>query len=160
VLTLSGVDTFADYQTVLASVQYTSTSDNPTDFGSDNSRVLSWVVNDGLITSAPQSSTVTVVGTNDAPTLSSVASSAQYTEEGAAGTLSGAITVVDVDDLNLTSATVKITGGSFAGDTDVLAANTTGTSITASYNSSTQTLLLTGTDTLAHYQTVLDSVNF
>src|SRR5262249_10847177 len=94
VLTLSGVDTFADYQTVLASVQYTSTSDNPTDFGSDNSRVLSWVVNDGLITSAPQSSTVTVVGTNDAPTLSSVASSAQYTEEGAAGTLSGAITVV------------------------------------------------------------------
>jgi Domain of unknown function (DUF4347)/FG-GAP-like repeat len=159
-LVLSGLDSFAHYQTALATVQFGSTSDNPTDFGSDTSRVLSWVVNDGLITSAPQSSTVSVIGTNDAPTLASVASSAQYTEEGAGGTLSSSLSVVDVDDLNLTSATVKITGGSFAGDTDVLAATTTGTSITASYNSSTQTLLLTGTDTLAHYQTVLDSVNF
>src|SRR5262249_38293065 len=62
-------------------------------------------------------------------------------------------------DINLLNATVKITGGSFAGDTDVLAAAGTG-NITVSYNSSTQTLLLTGTDTLAHYKTVLDSVTF
>ena len=52
---------------------------------------------------------------------------------------------------------MKITGGTFAGDGDVLAANTTGTSITASYNSATETLMLSGTDTLAHYQQVLDS---
>jgi len=159
VLTLSGLDSFAHYQTALATVQFTSTSDNPTDFGSDNSRALTWVVNDGLITSAPQTSTVTVVGVNDPPTLTPAAS-AHYTEEGAAGVLSSAASVVDVDDLNLSSATVAITGGSFAGDTDVLAANTSGTSISASYNSNTQTLTLTGTDTLAHYQTVLDSVNF
>jgi lipopolysaccharide export system protein LptA len=159
VLTLSGVDSFAHYQTVLASVQYTSTSDNPTNFGSDTARTLTWTVNDGLLTAAPQTSTVTVVGTNDPPTLSSVASSAHYTEEGAGGVLSSAASVIDVDDLNLSSATVKITGGSFAGDTDVLAANTSGTSITANYNSNTQTLTLSGTDTLAHYQAVLDSVN-
>src|SRR5262249_15135258 len=56
-LVLSGLDSFAHYQTALATVKFGSTSDNPTDFGSDTSRVLSWVVNDGLITSAPQTST-------------------------------------------------------------------------------------------------------
>jgi lipopolysaccharide export system protein LptA len=159
-LVLSGLDSFAHYQTALDTVKYGSTSDNPTDFGSDNSRVLSWVVNDGLITSAPQSQTVTVVGVNDPPTLASVASSAHYTEEGAGGVLSSAASVIDVDDLNLSSATVQITGGSFAGDTDVLAASVSSPLITVSYNSATQTLTLSGSDTLAHYQAVLDSVNF
>src|SRR5262249_10124296 len=63
-------------------------------------------------------------------------------------------------DVNLSSATVKIVGGTFVGDGDVLAASTTGTNITASYNSTTETLTLSGTDTLAHYQSVLDSVTF
>jgi hypothetical protein len=55
---------------------------------------------------------------------------------------------------------VKITGGTFAGDGDVLAATTTSTSIAASYNSTTETLSLTGSDTLADYEQVLDSVTF
>ena len=51
----------------------------------------------------------------------SVAATAQYTEEQVGGTtLSGALTLTDPDDLDLLSATVSITGGSFAGDTDVL----------------------------------------
>ena len=58
--------------------------------------------------------------------------------------LSGALTVADPDSLNLTNATVKITGGTFAGDGDVLAANVSGTSITASYNAGAETLTLTG----------------
>src|SRR5262249_25964697 len=59
----------------------------------------------------------------------------------------------------LVSATVSITGGTFfTGDT--LAASTSGTSISASYNASTGVLSLTGSDTLAHYQQVLDSVAY
>jgi len=42
----------------------------------------------------------------------------------------------------------------------VLAANITGTSITASYDAPTETLTLSGTDTLAHYAQVLDLVTF
>src|SRR5205807_3031325 len=57
------------------------------------------------------------------------------------------------------SATVKIAGGTFAGDSDVLSA-TGSVSISVSYNSSTETLTLTGSDTLADYQTVLNSVTF
>ena len=49
VLSLSGLDTFTDYQTVLDTVHFSSTSDNPTDFGSDTSRTLSFTVNDGLV---------------------------------------------------------------------------------------------------------------
>src|SRR5206468_3620668 len=83
-----------------------------------------------------------------------------FTENGPAVTLSPAVTITDPDSLNLAGATVAITGGTFAGDGDVLAADTTGTSITASYDSATETLTLTGADTFAHYQQVLDSVTF
>src|SRR5262249_24433898 len=159
VLTLTGVDTFAHYQTVLSSVKFTSTSENPTDFGSDNSRTLSFSINDGLLTSAPQTATVSVVGVNDPPTAT-VAATASFTEKAGAKTLSSAAVVSDPDSLTFANATVKITAGTFAGDGDVLAATTSGTSITASYNSTTETLTLSGSDTLAHYQSVLRSVTF
>jgi hypothetical protein len=50
--------------------------------------------------------------------------------------------------------------GTFAGDGDIIAANTGGTSISASYNAATGTLTLSDSDTLAHYQQVLDFVTF
>src|SRR5262249_33043256 len=62
--------------------------------------------------------------------------------------------------LSLVGAVVSITGGTFSGDGDVLAANTSGTSITASYDSNNERLILTGSDTLADYQAVLDSITF
>ncbi len=159
VLTFSGIDTNADYQTALASVQFTSTSDNPTDFGADNSRVLTWTVNDGLL-AATATETVTVVGVNDPPTLSNVATSAHFIEGGGAVVLSNAASASDPDSLDLVNATVSIATGTFANDDDVLSANTAGTSITASYNATSETLILSGSDTLAHYQSVLNSVSF
>src|SRR5262249_17281963 len=103
--------------------------------------------------------TGTNVSIDVAPILSGVATSVSFTA-GQTVTLSPSVTVTDPDDPTLASATVAITGGTFAGDDDVLAANVAGTSITASYNSTTETLVLSGTDTLAHYQQVLDSVTF
>src|SRR5262249_49643235 len=85
---------------------------------------------------------------------------ASFTENGASVTLAPALLVTDPNSGNLISATVALTGGTFAGDGDVLAADTTGTSITASYDAGTETLVLTGSDTLAHYQQVLDSLTF
>src|SRR5262249_31697473 len=99
--------------------------------------------------SAPQTTSVGVVFVNDAPTLSGL-TTASFTEGGAAATLSSGASVADPDDLNLSSATVAITGGTFVGDGDVLSTDTTGTNITASYNAATETLTLTGSDTLAH----------
>src|SRR5262249_23727608 len=67
------------------------------------------------------------------------------------------------DSLTLAGATVHVSGGSFAGDGDVLAADAAilaGTSISASYDSASETLTLSGSDTLANYNQVLDSVTF
>jgi hypothetical protein len=68
-----------------------------------------------------------------------------------------AATVTDADDTNLVSLTAVITGGS---DVDnVLAATATG-NISVSYNSGTGTLSMTGSDSLANYQTVLRSITY
>jgi len=161
-LVLSGIDTIAHYQSVLDSVTFKSTSENPTNYGSNLSRVLTWTVNDGSASSsqsAPQFTTVVVTPINDAPTLANTPT-VKHSPVGHTTTIAPGASVVDPDSLTLTNATVKITGGTFAGDGDVLAANVAGTSITSSYNAATETLVLTGSDTLAHYQQVLDSVTF
>src|SRR5262249_49577218 len=165
-LTLSGTDTLAHYQAVLDSVTFTTASDNPDDFGSDPTRTVTWTLTDPSGTANGGSDTTTVVSTinvtaiNDAPTLANVAASAQFTENASAVTLSAAVSVSDPDNLTLSNATVRIVGGTFAGDGDVLAANVAGANITARYKPATETLTLSGSDTLPGSQAVLDSVTF
>lgn len=60
---------------------------------------------------------------------------------------------------NLTSMTVILEGIQDAGE-EVLAADTTGTNITASYNAVTGVLLLSGVDTVDNYQSVLRSLTY
>jgi len=126
------------------------------------SRVLTWTANDGSAsnnTNAPAFTTVVITAVNDAPTLSNVAALRHFVI-GHTLTIAPAASVSDPDNLTLANATVKVTAGAFAGDGDVFAANVAGTSITSSYNAATETLVLSGSDTLAHYQQVLDSVTF
>ena len=65
VLSLTGSDTLAHYQQVLDSVTYASTSQNPTNFGADTSRTISWAVNDGTLNSATQTTTLAITAVND-----------------------------------------------------------------------------------------------
>ncbi|HKO59369.1 MAG TPA: Ig-like domain-containing protein [Thermoanaerobaculia bacterium] len=153
VLTLSGTDTVANYQTVLRSVSYNNFSDNPT----TGSRTVVYVVTDGTDSSTPVSSTVNITAVNDVPVLT-VAPTATYTEDAAPVTLDGAMTVTDPDNTQLTGATVSITTN-FNAAQDTLAATGTG-SITVGYNSGTGVLTLSGTDSVANYQTVLRSVTY
>src|SRR5262249_11097036 len=161
-LTLTGSDTLANYQFVLDSLTFVSTSDNPDNYGSNPTRTVTWVLNDGsgsFNLSTTQTETVSITPLNDAPTLTSVVGVTSYTENAAPITVSPSLSVSDVDNLNLANATVSIVNG-FAGDGDVLADNVSGTSITSSYNSTTETLTLSGSDTIAHYQRLLDWVVF
>src|SRR5205085_228998 len=82
-----------------------------------------------------------------------------FTEDGGAVSIvdSAALTVTDVDSPNMASATVTITN-LLDGTSESLAATTAGTSISASYNSATGVLSLSGSDTVAHYQQVLRTV--
>ena len=68
-------------------------------------------------------------------------------------------TVTDADSSNLQSMSISISNLQ-DGTAEALSANTSGTSITASYNSGTGTLTLSGNDTVAHYQQVLRTVTY
>ncbi|HNL13877.1 MAG TPA: DUF4347 domain-containing protein, partial [Accumulibacter sp.] len=68
-------------------------------------------------------------------------------------------TITDSGSTDLQWLTVQ-NAGLADGASEVLAANTTGTSIAASYNSATGTLTLSGWDTVAHYQQVLRTITY
>jgi len=83
-----------------------------------------------------------------------------YTESPPLEQIATSVTLTEVNAFTLIRASVTITGGTFPGDGDVISANTTGVAITAIYHSANEQLLLTGTDTLADYRAVLQSVAF
>src|SRR5258706_2294771 len=87
-------------------------------------------------------------------------SSNAYTEGDATGVLIAATansSVTDIDSANMGSARIVI-GNFAAGDT--LTCSTAGTSVTASYDSVTGILTLSGVDSKANYQQVLNTVRY
>jgi large repetitive protein len=121
--------------------------------------------NGGVDTSPPQTFTITVTSVNDIPAIdlngpaAGTDFAATYTEGNPALAIvdAAALTVTDVDNVNLASATVTITN-LLDGTSEILAANTAGTSILAGYAAGV--LSLSGSDTVANYQTVLRSVTY
>ena len=106
---------------------------------------------------ASQVITVTIAGTNDSPVLSA-GGILNYTENQVATAIDASLAITDIDSANITGATVKITAN-FASGQDVLGfVNQNG--ITGSYNNLTGELTLTGSATVAQYQTALRSVTY
>jgi Big-like domain-containing protein/Calx-beta domain-containing protein/cadherin-like protein len=101
---------------------------------------------------------ITVNAANDPPALTATGGNLSYTENDPATAIDPGLTITDVDNANLTGATVAITGN-FASGQDVLAF-TNQLGITGSYNSGTGVLTLTGTTSVANYQTALRSVTY
>ena len=159
VLTLTGTDTLTNYQTALRSVQYSSSSDDPTNLSA--SRTVTWVVTDansdtvGAQSSVGVTSTINVTAVNDAP-VATAGGSLAYTEQ-IPGGIDSSVTLVDVDDTQITGGTVTITTGKTTGDVLALA---TQNGISGTYDSGTGVLTLTGTATVDNYQTALQSVTF
>ncbi|MEZ6059075.1 MAG: cadherin-like domain-containing protein [Planctomycetaceae bacterium] len=104
-------------------------------------------------------STVTLVAVNDAPVMSSVEGTAlPYMENDGPMAITSTLTLSDVDNLNLTSATVQITGN-YLSTEDVLSFSDTA-QITGSWDSGTGTLTLTGPATVAQFQAALRLVSY
>jgi len=153
-LTLTGSATLAEYQEALRGVTYENTNAlNPT----SGSRTISFQVNDGTDTSTPATSTVTVTSVNDLPVVSPDPLRS-FTEGDAALAVAPNLTLSDNDSTTMTGATVTIASG-YANGEDVLAFSDTA-NISGSWNASTGTLTLTGTDTVAAYQAALRTVTF
>ena len=125
---------------MLDSVTFTA-GENPTNYGANPTRTVTWTVNDGRASNntATATSTLSITAFNDQPALPGL-TDATFTGGGAPVVLASNLAVSDPDDLDLASASVAITGGVFANDGDVLNAVTTNTNITASYNSSNEAL--------------------
>ena len=84
---------------------------------------------------------------------------ATWTNAGAVNiTDAAAATVTNGESANLASITASIATGSHANN--VLSANTAGTAISQSYNAGSGVLTLSGTDTVANYQTVLRTIMY
>src|SRR5208282_3187215 len=159
VLTLTGTASVTAYQAALDSITYSFTGGgDPTVGGTDTTRTISWVVNDGNTstgTSNPATSTLTDVHVR--PTVTA-GGTATFTGGGAAVTLDSGLTVSDVDSTTLVSATVTIgSTGLTSGDTLTF---TNQSGITGSYISSTGVLTLTGTASVTAYQAALDSITY
>jgi hypothetical protein len=155
VLTLAGAASLAAYQTALDSVSFSSTSANPTNYGTDLARTINWQVSAGSLKSTVVSSTVNVVGVDQRPVLSGAGNTSAYTSGGVAVVIDNALAASDPDNLSLASATVTITGNYQTGD---VLGFTNQNGITGSLNAGV--LTLSGLATVAQYQTALDSVTF
>ncbi|MDO9002609.1 MAG: DUF4347 domain-containing protein, partial [Aquabacterium sp.] len=109
-LTLSGTDTIANYQTVLRSITYNNTSDNPT----TTSRTINVVGTDtNGVSTATATSTLSVTRVNDVPIISSNGGGASASVS-VRETLTSVTTVVATD-VDSGSLTYSISGGADSG---------------------------------------------
>jgi hypothetical protein len=143
------VSDLSTYFTTAGNITYTTEANNTTQ------RTLTTSVSDGSL-SASANSTINITAVNDAPTLTAGGTLA-YTENDPAKVIDNTITVNDVDNTTLKGATVTISAGLTTGDIlGFIGQN----GITGLYNSTTGALTLTGTASLANYQTALRSVTY
>jgi hypothetical protein len=152
-LTLTGSSTIANYQAALRNVTYIKTASD-----AFSTCIISFTVNDGGLDSNTVTRTVTITPVNDAPILTAGPNGTlSFTEKDSARVIDPNIVVADVDSPNLNSATVRFISNVLAED---VLAFTTQTGISGSYSSSTGTLALTGSASLATYQLALRSVTY
>jgi hypothetical protein len=109
-----------------------------------------------LVTQGAGDTLISLSGTTSPGPVINAGGSVSYTAGGTPAALDPSLTVSDSEATTLTGATVVISSGFLAGD--ILAAAASEPDISVSYNSGT--LMLTGTDTLADYQAVLDSITY
>jgi hypothetical protein len=153
VLTLTGAASVANYQTALQSIQYRGTSDTPS-----SSKTVEFVVNDGELDSAAATKDIAVTPVNDQPVLTTTGAALPFVEGSGAVAIDPGITATDPDSTTFTGATVQITGG-FSTSQDELGF-TTQNGITGFYDSEGGILILSGTASVADYETALRSVTY
>ncbi|PNY36817.1 hypothetical protein C2E31_10670, partial [Rhodopirellula baltica] len=123
------------------------------------SDAFDFTVDDGIGATTSATFNITVSNVNDAPVASAIeGSTLSYTENAGAVAITSTLSLTDVDDTNLESAVVQVSGNYVNGQ-DVLGF-TNQNGITGSWDSSTGILTLTGTASVANYQTALRSVTY
>lgn len=151
-LTLTGTATVADYRAALRSVRFRNTSDDP----ADGPRTISFTASDATGASTAVTTTVAFTPVDDAPVVTTGGGATKW--EGADVAIDGALTVADVDSTQLSGATVRVSGGYVASADELVFATQSG--ISGSWDALTGTLTLTGTASLADWQSALRTVAY
>ncbi len=112
----------------------------------------------GGLNSISQFVLMTVTGVNDSPVVTTTGTTLAYTENDAATPIDAGLTVSDVDNANVTNATVSISTNYVTGQDTLAFTNQLG--ITGSWDSALGVLTLSGTTTKANYQSALRSVTY
>ena len=125
-----------------------------------------WKGYDGSVYSDVATVTLTINATNDRPTLDlnggnpGTGFNATFAAGGAAVRITGdGLDISDIDSELMQSATVVIINRK-NGAKEILAANTSGTNIEASFSSANGALTLEGADTIANYEKVMRTVTY
>ena len=154
-LTLTGSASIADYEAAIRSVTYENTSENP----SALTRTVEIAVNDGDTNSNLLSRDINVFPVNDVPIESVIEQQALvYVENSGQSIVTNTLSLFDIDNINLNTATVQVSGNYVPGE-DVLSFADTST-ISSVWDPVTGTLTLNGLDTVASYQAALQSVTY
>ena len=157
VITLNASADAAAVSALTQNITYENTgTDNPT----AGARTVRYVLTDGDGgTSANYDTTVTVSAVNDVAVVASIESGdLSYTENDGAVAITSTLSLNDVDDTNLESAVIQITGNYVNGEDVLSFTNQNG--ISGLWNASTGTLTLMGTSSVANYETALRSITY
>jgi len=154
ILTLTGSANLADYQAALRSITYENISNTP----NISLRTVEFIVNDGDDDSMPFIRNIIITSVVEAPVLSGLATALDYTEGDGKVVIDATIGITDGDDTNLESSTVSLTNNyveaeDFLGFNDQMG-------ITGTFDGMTGVLSLSGSSSIANYQTALQSVTY
>ena len=153
-LSLAGTATVSTYETILRSATYANTSDAP----DTTTRTISFTVHDGALPSTPSTASVSIVASNDAPSLAGGGGSVTYTENDPATVVDSDLTITDLDDTSFEGATIRVSVN--LSNTEDVLGFTNQSGISSSWSPGTGTLTLSGTATLADYETALESISY
>jgi hypothetical protein len=146
--------TDAEWQAALRAVTYSNTSQDPVTLA----RTVTFTVNDGSANSNSVTRDINVLAVNDAETLGAIEPAPASATENVSIQVTSTLAITRVDSDNLVGAAIQITTGYETGF-DLLTFSNTAT-ITGSFDATTGTLTLTGSDTWANYQAALRAVRY
>jgi hypothetical protein len=158
VLTGTSQTTPTQYQLELDAITYTNTSHYLPP--SDLQRTFTTTIYNGSTYTTSNIKTYNLVSVNTNPTVTTTANPLNYTALSGSQTIDPGLTVTDPDPLNITSATVSISSGFVNGQDTLIETAALPANVSSSYSTSTGVLTLSGSASLAQYETLLQGVAY
>ncbi|MDD2863663.1 MAG: tandem-95 repeat protein, partial [Methylococcales bacterium] len=153
-------------QALLGQITFANTTDDPTNKGTNPTRVATLVLNDSAGNSTPLSASITVTGENDNPTVTLTGGNAIYSAQSPAIAVDTGLILADLDNTALNQTTITLNTPP-DGNSETLGLTTSATTLAdekgltiTPYNSSTHELVISGNAAISDYETVLHGVTY